>query len=244
MLIRLTLEYDGTNFCGWQVQPQESTVQGCVEHALATVLRQPIRLAAAGRTDAGVHALGQVAVFQTKATPDLGSLCRGLNALAGPDVAVVAADVVPDGFDPRRDARSRLYAYHVLNRSAPSPLWRRRAWHVPYPLDAGAMQAAAALLVGEHDFSSFRDADCDAEHPVRRVLRSEVAREGDFIVYRIEATAFLRHMVRTLVGTLVAVGAGDVTVDAFRETLAGRDRTRAGVTAPAHGLCLVAVRYA
>jgi tRNA pseudouridine38-40 synthase len=244
MLIKLTLEYDGTNFCGWQVQPEERTVQGCVEDALATVLRQPVRLVAAGRTDAGVHAVGQVAVFQTKAAPDLGSLCRSVNALAGPEVAVVAADVVPDGFDPRRDARSRLYAYSVLNRSAPSPLWGRRVWHIPYALDSGAMQAAAGLLVGEHDFSSFRDADCDAEHPIRRVFRSDVAREGDFIVYRIEATAFLRHMVRAIVGTLAAVGAGELTVDAFREILAGRDRTRAGVTAPARGLCLVAVRYA
>jgi len=243
MLVKLTLEYDGTNFCGWQLQPSEPTIQGTLERALTTVLRETVRLRAAGRTDAGVHARGQVAVFRATRTPELGSLSRSVNALAGPDISVVGAELVPEGFDPRRSARSRLYAYYMLNRRAPSPLWRKRAWHVSYPLDVGAMGEAAALLIGEHDFSSFRDANCDATNPVRRGIRSDVSRDGDVIVYNIETTAFLRHMVRTIVGTLVAVGSGSLSVERFHEILLARDRTRAGVTAPAHGLYLMAVRY-
>ena len=243
MLVKLIIEYDGTKFCGWQIQPNGPTIQGTLERALATVLGERVRLLAAGRTDAGVHARGQVAVFRTTTAPDLGRVSRSINALAGPNIAVLAAEVVPDGFDPRRAARSRLYAYYLLNRRAPSPLWDHRAWHVPYPLDMRAMSEAAALLVGEHDFSSFRDAGCDAEHPVRRVLRSDFTWAGDVIVYHIEATAFLRRMVRTIVGTLVAVGIGALSVEHFQDILLARDRTKAGVTAPAHGLYLMAVCY-
>lgn len=243
MLIKLTLEYDGTNFCGWQLQPNGLTVQGTLEQALATVLRAPVRVTAAGRTDAGVHARGQVAVFRAPAPLDLEPLCRSINALAGPDISAVTAEVVADDFDPRRSARSRLYAYYLLNRPAPSPLWRNRAWHVPYPLDVGAMGEAATLLGGDLDFSSFRDAGCDAKTPVRRAIRSEVTRDGDIIVYNIEATAFLRHMVRIIVGTLVAVGSGAISAGQFREILLARDRTKAGVTAPPHGLYLMEVRY-
>jgi tRNA pseudouridine38-40 synthase len=243
MLVKLTVEYDGTNFCGWQLQPNEPTIQGTLERALTTVLREPVRLRAAGRTDAGVHARGQVVVFHAARMPELGSLSKSVNALAGPDISVVGAELVPESFDPRRSARSRLYAYYLLNRRAPSPLWQNRAWHVCYPLDAGAMGEAAALLIGEHDFSSFRDAHCDATNPVRRGIRSDVRSDGDVIVYNIETSAFLRHMVRTIVGTLVAVGSGALSVERFHEILLARDRTQAGVTAPAHGLYLMAVRY-
>ncbi len=241
--VKLTLEYDGSNFAGWQLQPDRPTVQGAVEHALSIVLREQVRVHAAGRTDAGVHARGQVVAFDAREIPAMHSLCPSINALTGPDVAAVSAEVAPQGFCPRRDARSRLYAYRLLNRRAPSPLWNRLAWHVVHPLDAQAMNDAAALLLGEHDFSEFRDAECDAEHPVRRVMRSEVVREGDLLVYYVEATAFLRHMVRAIVGTLLGVGTGRLSVDRFRDVVAGRDRTRAGQTAPAHGLCLEAVRY-
>lgn len=243
MLIKLILEYDGTNFCGWQIQPNGPTIQEALERALATVLREPVRVMAAGRTDAGVHARGQVATFRTSHTVDLSSLCRSINALAGPDIAAIAAEEAPDGFDPRRDARARAYAYYLLNRSAPSPFWRQRAWHTGHPLEVSAMDAAAAILVGEHDFSSFRGPDCDAPHAVRRAFRSAVKNRGDLVVYDIEATGFVRHMVRNIVGTLVQVGQGALSVDGFREVLRVRDRTRAGVTAPAHGLYLMTVRY-
>jgi len=243
MVVKLTLEYDGTSFCGWQLQPDAPSVQGTLERAVAIVLREPVRIMAAGRTDAGVHARGQVAVFRTSQTPDLAALRRSLNALAGPDIAVVAADAVSDAFDPQRDARSRVYAYYILNRSAASPFWRHRAWHIPYHLDLETMRASAELLHGEHDFSSFRGPDCDARHAIRRTLVSSLVRDGDLVRYEIEASGFVRHMVRNIVGTLVEVGRGALDVARFRELLAARDRRRAGPTAPACGLYLVRVCY-
>lgn len=243
MIVKLTVEYDGTAFSGWQRQPNAPSVQETLERALATVLRESVCVTAAGRTDAGVHARGQVAAFTTNADVDLSVLRRSLNALAGPDIAIVTAEPAPPGFDPRRDARSRRYAYYVLNRAAPSPFWRERAWHVAHPLSVETMAAAAATLAGEHDFTSFRGPDCDAPHSVRHVFESRLERDGDLLVYEVEASGFLRHMVRNIAGTLVDVGRGALSVDGFREVLAVRDRTQAGRTAPARGLYFLAARY-
>jgi tRNA pseudouridine38-40 synthase len=243
MHFRLIVEYDGTEFHGWQVQPGKRTVQGTIEHALQRLLGHPMRVAAAGRTDAGVHASGQVICFHTERDFDATTIARALNALTPRDISVVSADVVSDDFDPRRAARRRRYLYRVWNRKVPSPFWSRFAWHVAYPLAVEPMAAAAAVLVGEHDFTSFRAAGCDARHPVRRVLRSEVSAQGDLICYQIEATAFLRHMVRNIVGTLVEIGSGRRSPGEMETLLAARDRALAGATAPAHGLCLVAVEY-
>jgi tRNA pseudouridine38-40 synthase len=245
MQLRLTVEYEGTAYQGWQVQPGGPTVQEILERALTTALREPVRVRGAGRTDAGVHACGQVAAVRVTRVPDdLSRLRRSLNALTPADVAVRDIAVVDDAFDPRRDARSRLYEYRILNAPAPSPFWRRWAWHVPDPLDLGAMDGAAAELVGEHDFAAFRGADAEPVHStVRAVLESRLERTPPLLVYRIEATAFLKHMVRNVVGTLVEVGRGERAPAGMRELLAGRDRTRAGATAPPHGLTLVAVRY-
>ena len=242
MKIRLLLEYDGTDFAGWQIQPDARTVQATLEEALLQLLGDRVRVSAAGRTDAGVHAAGQVACFSTERDLEPQGVLRALNALTPPDLTVSAADVVPESFDPRRSAKSRAYVYRIWNRRASSPFWRRYAWHVRGALRFDAMAAAAECLVGEHDFSSFRAAGCDAKHAVRRVDRSEVTREGDLVCYRIEATAFLRHMVRNIVGTLVDIGHGrrDEEIEAL---LAARDRTQAGATAPAHGLCLERVSY-
>jgi tRNA pseudouridine38-40 synthase len=242
MQYRLIVEYDGTDFHGWQLQPDRRTVQGTLEEALQRLLGQPTRVAAAGRTDAGVHACAQVVCFQSERDLPLLTLRRALNALTPEDLTVCAADVVSDDFDPRRAARSRRYVYRIWNRAAPSPFWRRYAWHIPRALDGEAMQAAAAVLVGEHDFSSFRATGCDARHPVRRVLHSGLEHRGALLHYEIEATAFLRHMVRNIVGTLVEVGQGKRSPD-FAALLAARDRTLAAATAPAHGLCLVEIRY-
>ena len=244
MQLRLTIEYEGTRYQGWQVQPGGPTVQEVLEHALATALREPVRVRGAGRTDAGVHACGQVAAVKVTHVPaDLGRLRKSLNALTPDDVAVREIAVVDDAFDPRRHARSRVYEYRILNTPAPSPFWRRHAWHVPEPLDAGAMDEAAGQLAGEHDFAAFRGADSEpVNSTVRRVLESRV-QSGPVLVYRVEATAFLKHMVRNVVGTLVQVGRGELTPGSLRDLLAGRDRTLAGATAPAHGLTLVAVRY-
>lgn len=242
MQYRLIVEYDGTDFHGWQLQPGKRTVQGTLEHALAQLLGTAVRVAAAGRTDAGVHASGQVVAFRSHRALAPETLCRALNALTPDDLGVRVADVVASEFDVRRTARSRRYTYRLWNRRAPSPFWRRYAWHVPWALDQDAMRRAAAQLVGERDFSSFRAAGCDAAHAVRRVLSSDLACQDDLLIYEIEATAFLRHMVRNIVGTLVEVGGGRRAPD-LTPLLVARDRTQAAATAPAHGLCLTAVRY-
>jgi tRNA pseudouridine38-40 synthase len=240
---RLLLEYDGTNYHGWQLQPDARTVQGELETALATLLHQPTRVLGSGRTDAGVHALGQVAVFDSPLPRDPREIRRALNAMTPRDLSVREVSVVPDGFDPRRHARSRVYEYRIWNQPWPSAFWHRFTWWMPRSLDVRAMRFAAAALAGQHDFSAFRAADCDAESPVRRVLHSGVTETENLIVYRIQATAFLKHMVRAIVGTLVQVGLGDVPSEAMAEILASRDRSRAGATAPPQGLVLVAVDY-
>ncbi|HYR96581.1 MAG TPA: tRNA pseudouridine(38-40) synthase TruA [Candidatus Binatus sp.] len=245
MQLRFTVEYDGTAYLGWQVQPSGATVQEVLERALTTALREPVRVRGAGRTDAGVHACGQVAAVRVTRVPDdLERLRRSLNALTPDDVAVRDVAVVDDAFDPRRDARSRIYEYRLLNAPAPSPFWRRHAWHIPARLDLQAIDEAAQALAGEHDFAAFRGADAEPVHSTtRRVLESRLDRTPPLLVYRIEATAFLKHMVRNIVGTLVEVGRGERPASGMRDLLAGRDRTRAGATAPPHGLTLIAVRY-
>ncbi len=243
MQFRLIVEYDGTDYCGWQVQPNGRSIQGTLEAALGRLLGHAARVVAAGRTDAGVHAVGQVACFRTHRTLDPWIVHRALNALTPDDVAIRSVEVVAEGFDPRRGARSRAYVYRIWNDPTPSPFWRRYAWHIPQPLAFDGMAAAATVLVGEHDFSSFRAAGCQAAHAVRRVCRSEMHRDGALLQYRIEATAFVRHMVRNIAGTLVDVGRGRRNPDDVRALLQARDRTRAGVTAPAHGLCLTEVKY-
>ena len=243
MRLKLIVEYDGTEYQGWQVQPNGPTIQGVLEAAIRRMLGASVRVAAAGRTDAGVHAAGQVVSFSLprNVSPDV--LQRGLNALTPRDVSITATEIVPDDFDPRRAARSRVYVYRIWNARWPSPFWRRYAWHVARPLDAAGMRAAAAYLICEHDFTSFRAAGCDAEHPVRRVLRSEIESAAPLLTYSIEATAFLRHMVRNIVGTLVEVGSGQRAAADMPELLAARDRALAGPTVPACGLCLTRVNY-
>ena len=245
MQLKLIVEYDGEAFQGWQLQPGGPTVQSVLEQALATALREPVRVRGAGRTDAGVHARGQVAAVRVTQVPaDLARLQKSLNALTPDDVAVRAIEIVGDDFDPRRHARSRAYEYRILNTPAPSPFWRRHAWYLPRALDVDAMAAAAALLVGEHDFAAFRAADAEVvRSTVRRAFVSRIDREDEMLVYRIEATAFLKHMVRNIVGTLVEVGSGVRPANDMAAVIDSRDRGRAGPTAPPHGLCLVAVRY-
>ncbi len=240
--IKLTLEYDGTEFVGWQVQPNGRSVQAVVEGALAELLGEPVRVAAAGRTDAGVHALGQVAAFTAPRALPLKAYVQGLNGHLPPDVAVVSAEEVADGFDPRRWSLGKRYRYLVSNRRSRSPLRRRTHWEIFSPLDVEAMREASRALVGRHDFSAFRAADCQAPHAVREVRSLEISAEGDAVRFEVEGTAFLKHMVRNLVGTLVEVGKGKQPAAWVAEVRAGMDRTRAGPTAPAHGLCLVEAR--
>ena len=240
---KLVLEYDGTGYRGWQVQPAARTVQGEVEAALSRILNTPTRVRVGGRTDAGVHARGQVASFRTSRPLDPARFRHSLNCVLPADVSVSDVAEVPDTFDPRSDARSRVYRYRIWNRPYPSALHARFVWHVPRALDRAAMHEAAALLVGAHDFSSFQGADSVERTPWRTVLRSEVARDEGFLIYDVEARSFARHMVRNIVGTLVDVGRGALSLDEFSRIFAARDRTRAGATAPPQGLFLVAVRY-
>jgi tRNA pseudouridine38-40 synthase len=243
MRLRMVVEYDGADYSGWQIQPDRPSIQGALEHAIRTITGETVRVEGAGRTDAGVHARGQVVAFSLATEPELYPLQRGLNALCGPGIVVREIAPARDGFDPRREARRRTYEYAIDNRPWPSPFRRRYAWHIRRSLDRDAMAEAAAALIGEHDFSAFRAADCDAESPIRRMFTSVVDADGGDLVYRVTATAFLRHMVRTIVGTLVEVGHGERSVEDFARLLVERDRRRSGATAPPHGLCLVRVEY-
>jgi len=243
MNFKLTLEYDGTNYHGWQLQKNAITLQGTLEAVLARLCGEPIRVRVAGRTDTGVHALGQVVSFKSEKIIELHRLQRALNALLPPDIVVRQVEPVHDTFNPRRDALSRIYRYQIWNQPWPSALWARYSWHVAFPLDADAMNQAATLLVGDHDFSSFQGSDWVEHNPHRTVLRSAVYLDNEFLVYEVEARSFLRHMVRNIVGTLVDVGRGAVSVEEFAEIFAARDRTRAGLNAPPQGLFLVAVQY-
>ena len=241
--IKLIIEYDGTNYLGWQLQPNGPTIQSALEQAVSTFLGVPTRVTGSGRTDAGVHALGQVVNFFCDQEPDLHRLRRGLNALTPDDISVKDVEIVADSFDARRNGRSRTYEYRILNRPSPSPFYLNYAWHLHDSLDVRPMRKAILCLEGEHDFSSFRASGCDAPHPTRTVYRTSLDQVGELLVFTIEATAFLRHMARNIVGTLVEVGRGLRAPQSFTELLEDRDRTKAGPTAPPHGLFLMEVKY-
>ncbi len=243
MQYRGVLEYDGTNYHGWQLQANAATLQGTLEAVLARLCNEPVRVRAAGRTDTGVHALGQVVAFRTSRARDPRRLQHGLNALLPADMAVRRLESASEPFNPRRDARSRSYRYQIWNRPSRSAVWARYSWHVPFPLDAATMNRAAGLLVGRHDFSSFQGADSVERDPVRTVLRSALGQADTALVYEVEARSFVRHMVRNIVGTLYDVGRGRLSVEDFARVLAARDRTRAGRTAPPQGLFLLKVTY-
>lgn len=248
--IRLLVEYDGTGLCGWQRQANGPTVQGHLEAALAKLLAHPVAVAGASRTDAGVHARGQVASFRTERAIPLHGIRRGLNTMLPPAIAIIEASEVANDFHPRFSATGKHYRYLLLTRADRSPRWRDRAWHHPEPLDLAAMREAATALIGEHDFAAFRAAGCTANRTVRRIDRIEIADlpgelsgNSEVLAVDVVGNAFLRNMVRIVAGTLVEVGRGKRPVGQVAEILASKDRTRAGITAPAHGLELVSVRY-
>lgn len=240
--VRLDIEYDGSGFRGWAKQPGLRTVQGELEAALATVLREEVELTVAGRTDTGVHALGQVASFETDAELPA-DLARRLNGVGPDDIAVTAAIVVAEGFDARRDARSRTYRYRVLTRPSPSPFEQGRALWWPHRVDRAVLEACAAALLGRHDFTAFTPTQTDHVRFDRDVLAVSWTFADDLASFQITADAFMRNMVRVLVGTQLEVASGRRALDSFRQLLTGAPRSAAGDTAPPHGLYLESVSY-
>lgn len=237
-----TVAYDGTDFWGFQIQADGRTVQGTLEAVLAQITQEQIRVVAAGRTDSGVHALGQVVAFSTRWGREVNELQRAWNAVLPDDVAVRSLVEVEPGFHPRFDARSRHYRYTVWNHAVRNPLLRRTALWEPRLLDVDAMGEAAATLVGEHDFATFGSPP-QGTNTVRRVLWAEWNRDGECVHFDIEANAFLYRMVRSIVGTLTQVGSGELGIAQFEAAFRAGERSLAGPTAPAHGLCLRAVHY-
>jgi tRNA pseudouridine38-40 synthase len=240
---RLVVEYDGSGFHGLQYQPTLRTVAGTLEEALTRLFQRSVKITAAGRTDTGVHATGQVVSFSAERPFAIERLVLALNANTPADVVVRQAQVVDDDFSARYDARERIYDYVILNRAFPSAIWRRRAWFVPRPIDDVLFLEAATALVGEHDFLTFCGERPERGGTVREVRAIELVREGELLRVTVRGNAFLHRMVRVIVGTLVAESTGYRGVGFTARALAARDRTAAGPTAPAHGLYLAGVRY-
>lgn len=242
--IRLVVEYDGTSLCGWQRQSNGPTVQQHLEEAIAKIVQHEVQVAGASRTDAGVHARGQVASFRTEKAIPLHGIRRGLNSLLPDTIAIRAAEEVGDDFHPRFSATGKHYRYTLHRAPDRSPRWRDRAWHHPEPIDIVRMHEGSRHLLGEHDFAAFRASGCTARTTVRRIDAIDLSLpEPDLLWIDVRGNAFLRNMVRIVVGTLSEVGRGARSPAQVAEILAGRDRTRAGITAPAHGLELMEVRY-
>ena len=241
---KLTLEYDGSDFVGWQRQKNGESVQSALETAIQKFCGEDVRVTAAGRTDAGVHALGQVAHVDLKKAWPVKTVMNALNAHLRPlPVAVLAAETVDAAFNARASAKARAYLYRIVVRSAPLVLERGRAWHVPQALDAAAMHQAAQRLIGKHDFTTFRATLCQARSPVKTLDVLDVVHEAGEIRITAKARSFLHHQVRNMVGTLKLVGEGKWTADDVARALARRDRAAGGPTAPPEGLYLVAVSY-
>ena len=242
--IRLLLEYDGTRYHGWQRQLDAATIQGVVEAAVARLTGEAIALIGSGRTDAGVHARGQVANFRTAGAIPLQAFHKGLNSLLPRDIAVLEATDAPPEFHARKSARTKTYEYRILNRGNRSPLARNYAWWIASPLDLAPMAGAAAALPGEHDFTAFRASGSENKNPVRRVLAATWRDlPGGWLSFTITATGFLRGMVRSLVGTMAEVGREKAPPTILTELLASRARHQAGPTAPPQGLFLTEVFY-
>src|ERR1700685_1376900 len=226
MVLKLTLEYDGSNYSGWQLQPRHDSIQGRIEAALERIFAEPVRVFGSGRTDAGVHARGQVASISIPRPFDPDELQRALNSILPADIVILDISTAPDDFDPRRAARSRVYEYRVLNRKIASAFEYRYSWLVRDQLDLAAMNCAARIFVGERDFAAFRSLGTNVTTTIRRVISSEWTRDADLVLYRVEASSFLRHMVRAMVAAMIDVGRGKLTPEKIATILA--ERTRQG----------------
>jgi tRNA pseudouridine38-40 synthase len=254
--IKLTIEYDGTNYSGWQVQPDSPTIQGELEAAVRKIIAFKVSddnlptdlsydgIRGASRTDAGVHAFAHVATFKTDSLISIDGIIRGLNSVLPPDIVIKDATEVSPDFDARRDSKGKTYLYRVLSAPRRSPIYRNRCWYMRESLDVGLMQEGATLLIGKKDFSSFRASGCGAKHPIREVTSFTVeATDAGFIEFTVRGTAFLRHMVRIMVGTLVELGKGKITTNEFEKIIEAKERTAAPYTAPPQGLFLMETKY-
>jgi len=242
--VKLIIAYDGTDYKGWQIQTSEPTIQGIIEEKLGIILNQKTRIAGSGRTDTGVHALNQVAHFKANSKIEPESLKKGLNSLLPPAIVVKELSEVDADFHARYSAKSRVYKYLIWRGDTFSPFYRRFSWQVHYQLDLEEMRKAAGCLVGLHDFASFEGTGSASLTSEREIMRFTIrgCAKG-WIVTTMEATAFLRHMVRNIMGTLIEVGKGSMTIAEFRDILESKDRSRAGITAPPQGLFLKKVKY-
>ncbi len=244
MRYKLTVEYDGTPFVGWQKQEGCLSVQSVLEKAVSIAVREPVDVQGSGRTDAGVHAVGQVAHFDCATEQNVYKLRESLNALVRPHpISIKSVEPVSDDFHARFSARQREYLYKIQNTRFPPALDHQRVWWFVHPLDEVKMQQAADLLIGKHDLSTFRASQCQAKSPVKTIDELTVSREGDFVLIRIKARSFLYHQVRNIAGSLAYVGCGKWTVDDFKHAFQACDRTKGGETAPASGLYFISVRY-
>jgi tRNA pseudouridine38-40 synthase len=242
--LKLTIEYDGTAYSGWQKQPDTDTVQGTIEEALSVMAKEPVRLIGSGRTDAGVHALGQVANFHCRADIPPRAFVAGLNSLLPDDIVIRSCESMDNRFHAQYDARRKTYRYRILNQPLPAAIGRQYAWFVPGGLDLSAMQKAAEHLLGTHDFKSFEGSGSPRVRTVRTVSAARLFRDAqNHVIFEITANGFLRYMVRNIVGTLVDAGRGKIGPDDFRRILLAADRDAAGATAPPHGLFLLKVIY-
>lgn len=241
--IRLVLAYDGTPYLGWQIQPQGPTLQSVLQESLKIITGEQIMVKGSGRTDAGVHAIGQVANFKTLSTLSPQSFAQALNSVLPRTMAVTGADEVDATFDAQYSAVNKLYRYRVFNRRERSPFELHTAWHINTALDIDSMSSVSNIILGKKDFSAFRASGCVARSPIRNLSRFSVEREGDIVSFEFEADGFLRHMVRNLVGSLIDVGRNRFSTGDFSDILDSLDRTRAGMAAPPHGLYLVRVDY-
>ena len=242
--IKLLIEYDGTNYLGWQVQPEGLTIQGILEDKLVLLIGEKVHLTGSGRTDSGAHALGQVANFKTKSQMEVHTFQKALNSLLPADVAIKEVEEVGEDFSARKSAKSKVYEYRILNGPIRSVFNREYTWHIPQRLNLREMKKATQILIGEHDYSSFRSVGTPTETAIRRVFRAEWRKgRNEVLRFEIEANGFLKQMVRAIVGTLVEVGKGKISVKGVREILESKDRKKAGPTAPAHGLFLKEVKY-
>jgi tRNA pseudouridine38-40 synthase len=245
----LTLSYDGSGFSGWQVQPDANTIQGTLASAIGRITGENVLPQGSGRTDAGVHALAQVATFSTSSPIPAENFVKAINDVLPPSIRILEVVEVPADFHARKSAKAKTYRYRIYRGTICSPFFSRYVWHFPYPLDEDSMAEAAPLIVGEHDFTSFAAVDPERGREngeasnLRTIVSSQFGREGDELIYTVRGNGFLHHMVRNLLGTFMLIGKGTLQLDDIQRILEARDRSAAGATAPASGLFLVAVEY-